>query len=87
MSRLDVKHRIVRQLLVFANRYGKRDAHGHIVIQIRLTQGDLADLGGATRERVNQVIGELRRADLIEIDSSNHITLRAPETLAHLTET
>lgn len=82
MSRLDVKHRIARQLLVFANRYGERDAHGRVVIQIRLTQGDLADLVGATRERVNQVLGELRREDLIEIDAASHITLCAPELLA-----
>ncbi len=81
MSRLDVKHRIARQLVVFANRYGARDAHGHIVIQIRLTQAELADLVGATRERVNQVLGELRREELIEIDAANHITLRAPEML------
>ncbi|OQY81427.1 MAG: hypothetical protein B6D41_19700 [Chloroflexi bacterium UTCFX4] len=55
-----------------------------MLIQIRLTQSDLADLIGATRERVNQGLGELRRAGLIQILPNNHVLAREPETLARL---
>lgn len=83
-ARLDVKLRVVRQLLIFADKYGKRREDGSVLIQIRLTQGDLADLIGATRERVNQGIGELRRAGLVFVDASNSISLCEPETLAQM---
>ena len=78
MSRLDVKRRVLRQLMIFANKYGARLADGTVLIQIRLTQANIADLIGATRERVNQVIGELRRGGQIRVDSTNHITLCDP---------
>jgi CRP-like cAMP-binding protein len=84
LSRLDVKQRVARQLLIFADKYGAPDAHGSILIQIRLTQADIADLVGATRERVNQVLGEMRRARLLEMDSTNHFTLYAREQLEAL---
>ncbi len=83
-ARLDVKLRVVRQLLIFADKYGTRCPDGSVLIQIRLTQSDLADLIGATRERVNQGLGELRRAGLIQILPNNHVLAREPETLARL---
>lgn len=85
-ARLDVKLRVARQLLIFADKYGARRAGG-VTLQLRLTQGDLADLVGATRERVNQGLGELRRAGLIFIDSNNVITLCDLDALTRLVKT
>lgn len=81
LSRLDVKQRVARQLLLFAIKYGQTRADGAVLIQIRLTQANLADLVGATRERVNQVLGEMRRARWIEMDGSGYITLCARDQL------
>lgn len=49
---------------------------------MRLTQGDLADLVGATRERVNRVMGAFKRANLLGIDAANRITIYRPNEMA-----
>jgi CRP/FNR family transcriptional regulator, cyclic AMP receptor protein len=40
--------RVARQLLAFAERYGKADADGSLFIPILITQGDIADLVGVS---------------------------------------
>src|SRR5262245_51447786 len=51
LATLDVNGRVARQLLAFAERY-KREKDGLLQIRIALTQGDIADLVGASRKRV-----------------------------------
>ena len=43
-------------MLAFAEKYGRSGASGDTLIPVRLTQGDIADLVGASRKRVNQVM-------------------------------
>jgi len=81
LATLDVYGRVARQLLAFAERYG-RPCDGEIRIPIALTQGDIADLVGASRKRVNQVIVAFKGQDLVGVDAEGYIILYDSEGLA-----
>lgn len=81
LASLDVNHRVIRQLLAFAERFGHPNGQGEIFIPVRLTQGDLSELVGASRKRVNQVMVLLKRKGLIAIDSNYWITILNPDAL------
>ncbi len=53
---LDVHSRVAKKLLELAEQYGVQTPDG-ILIDMRLTQAELATLVGASRESVNKVIG------------------------------
>lgn len=72
---LDVYGLVAFQILEFAELYGETLANGDRLIPIRLTQSDIAQLVGASRERVNQVMVSYRRKGLISIDPHFHITV------------
>jgi CRP/FNR family cyclic AMP-dependent transcriptional regulator len=82
LATLDVYGRVARQLLAFAERYGRPMADGEIRIPIALTQGDIADLVGASRKRVNQVMVAFKGQGLIGTDAEGHISLYDGEGLA-----
>ncbi len=82
LATLDVYGRVARQLLAFAQKYGKADAAGNIVIPIRLTQSDIAGLVGASRERVNGAIVHFKNRGYISIDQNFRITVHNLEALA-----
>lgn len=82
LATLDVYGRVARQLLAFAERYGKPRADGEIRIPIALTQGDIADLVGASRKRVNQVMVAFKSQELLNTDEEGHIVLYDREGLA-----
>jgi len=79
---LDVDGRVARQLLAFAERYGSGKTDGEICIPIKLTQGDIADLVGASRKRVNQVMVVFKQQDLIVVDDAGRITVKDRQGLA-----
>ncbi len=78
---LDVRGRVAAQLLAFANEYGE-DVSGGVRIPFRLTQTDIADLVGASRVRVNKVLGFHKRQGHIVVDRRHIVTVRDPEALA-----
>jgi CRP/FNR family cyclic AMP-dependent transcriptional regulator len=82
LATLDVYGRVARQLLAFAERYGRPTTGGEIRIPIALTQGDIADLVGASRKRVNQVMVAFKSQALIGTDAEGHIILYDSEGLA-----
>ena len=82
LATLDVYGRVARQLLAFAERYGRTGEDGEIRIPIALTQGDIADLVGASRKRVNQVMVSFKGQDLVGTDVEGHIILYDSEGLA-----
>lgn len=55
-----------------------------LFIPIRLTQGDMADLVGASRKRVNQVMVTFREHGLIMLDERGYITVQDRQALAQL---
>ena len=80
MATLDVYGLVARQILEFAELYGI-EAEGGKRIPMRLTQSNMADLVGASRERVNQVMVAYRNKDYITVDSRYHITVLKPDDL------
>lgn len=82
---LDVYGKVARQLLVFADQYGVPSASG-VQIPLRITQTDLAGMVGASRERVNQAVVNLRGRSLITVDTSYRTTVRDLERLRALVE-
>ncbi len=83
LSSLDVAGRLARQILAFAERYG-RNEDGAVRVTLRLTQTDLAELVGASRERVNQVMVEFRQRGFVQVDTSHHVLVMKPQELAKL---
>jgi len=82
LANLDVYGRVARQLLAFADKYGEASGDGDVMIPLRLTQTDLADLVGASRKRVNQVVVSFKKQGLISINSDYHVTVHKREPLA-----
>jgi CRP/FNR family transcriptional regulator, cyclic AMP receptor protein len=80
---LDIPGRIARQILVISANYGQQQDDG-LYIPLRLTQNDIAELVGASRKRVNQVVVALKREGVITIDLRWHITVHRREILERM---
>ena len=74
LATLDVNGRVARQLLAFAEKYG-REKDGVTQIRITLTQGDIADLVGASRKRVNQAMVLFKEQGFIDTDADGRIAI------------
>ena len=81
LASLDVYGRVARQLLAFTEKYGRPREDG-IQIRILFTQGDMADLVGASRKRVNQVMVSFKEQGLIGNDAEGHVMILDREGLA-----
>ncbi len=81
----DVTGRVAQQLAVLAREYHSGDASA-ITIPLRLTQGDLAALIGATRQSVNPVLVAFRRRGYISTDTNHRITVHQPAALERLSQ-
>jgi CRP/FNR family cyclic AMP-dependent transcriptional regulator len=86
LASLDVYGRVARHIVAFANKYGQRQPNGDIVLPIRLTQSDIADLVGASRERVNQIMSFYRQRKYISVDRNYHITIHNLDGLQQHTQ-
>jgi CRP-like cAMP-binding protein len=62
---LDVPARLAKQLLWLAENHGERTAAG-AQIEVRLSQQELGDLIGATRESVNKYLNEWTRSGVLK---------------------
>jgi CRP/FNR family cyclic AMP-dependent transcriptional regulator len=81
LATLDVNGRVARQLLAFAEKYG-HEKNGVTQIRIVLRQGDIADLVGASRKRVNQAMVLFKERGLIDTDAEGRIAIKNGEGLA-----
>ena len=81
LATLDVNGRVARQLLAFAEKFG-REKDGAKQIRIVLTQSDIADLVGASRKRVNQAMVLFKEQGLIDTDPDGRIAIKDSERLA-----
>jgi CRP/FNR family cyclic AMP-dependent transcriptional regulator len=78
----DVWGRVARQILAFAEAYGKPTTTGDILIPLRLTQSDIAGLVGASRVRVNQILVFYKQRKYISIDQNCRIIVHNAAALA-----
>jgi CRP/FNR family cyclic AMP-dependent transcriptional regulator len=74
LATLDVNGRVARQILAFAERYGHETPEG-AQIHLVLTQGDLADLVGASRKRVNQAMVYFKEQGLVSTDANGRFVI------------
>ena len=77
-----VRVRVAHMLAELAESFGRTDGD-RVVIDMPITQADLATLVGATRQTVNQALGELGREGLVE-RRRQRIVLPSIDALAHL---
>ena len=81
LATLDVNGRVARQLLAFAERYGREVKDG-VQVRIVVTQGDLADLVGASRKRVNQAMVFFKEQELASTDTDGRFIIHNKAGLA-----
>lgn len=82
LAALTVESRVARQIVVFAKKYGAPQPDGSVHIPIRLTQSDLSDMIGASREQTNKVLVSYRNRGIIAVDPNHHLTLLKADMLA-----
>ncbi len=75
---LDVHGRVAKKLLELSESHGVRTPSG-IRIELRLTQGELAAMVGASRESVNKVMGYLTDKQYITTDKHRTTVTRLAE--------
>ncbi len=71
---LDVHARVRHVLLDLVRRYGIKENSG-VLLNVELTQGELATMVGATRERVNRALASLRSQGLVELRAKKMVIL------------
>lgn len=63
---LNISERLAKKLIDLADKFGEPGNDGSVInISIPMTQKELAEMVGATRESVNKELGELRRAGIV----------------------
>ena len=77
-----VPGRVANLLLHLSREYGVPDPRGTLV-RIRLSQQDIGNLIGATRESVNHTLSDFRRKGLIDLEG-RRLIVRQPQPLEQL---
>jgi CRP-like cAMP-binding protein len=71
---LDVPSRLARSLLDLASRFGeRRERSSDICIELKLSQQELGDLIGATRESINKHLSDWSRQGFVRIQAGRMI--------------
>jgi CRP/FNR family cyclic AMP-dependent transcriptional regulator len=78
----DARTRIARILLELGEDFGT-ESSDWVSLEISVNQSDLATLVGATRQTVNEALGELRDDDLVALERGR-ITLLRPDRLREI---
>ena len=74
----DVPARVARVLLDLAESHGRPSPSG-VVVDVRLTQAELAAMVGATRETVNRALRSFERLNLLRYERNSVTVLRTEE--------
>lgn len=76
LATMSVQGLVAHHIIEFAESYGQRGANSQdIMIPIRITQNDLADIVGASRERVNHVVKHFKESGSISVNNQYRITI------------
>ena len=79
-----VGQRLARRLIDLAQRFGVETVRGTL-IQARLTQQELAEMIGTTRETLAHTLGDFRRRGMLDTDH-HQVLIRDAERLAELAQ-
>lgn len=79
-----VDQRLARRLIDLAHRFGSPTARGTL-IEARLTQQELAEMVGTTRETLAHTLGDFRRRGLLDM-AAHRVVIRDAERLAHVAD-
>jgi CRP/FNR family transcriptional regulator len=79
MAYQTVGQRLARKLIELGHRFGVKSVRGTI-IQARLTQQELADMIGTTRETLAHTIGDFRQRGLLTTEKQR-VVIRDAERL------
>jgi CRP/FNR family cyclic AMP-dependent transcriptional regulator len=74
--------RLARQLLLLLRSYGVTEDNGELRIGLALAQEDLAQLLGASRQRVNQELKALEREGVLRVEPTRLVVLARERLLA-----
>jgi CRP/FNR family cyclic AMP-dependent transcriptional regulator len=80
-----VSARLAKCLLGFADRWPEPVGNGSVRIKLRLPQGELGDLVGATRESVNKLVRQWTSEGILEMHDGV-VTIKKRAALEKLTE-
>lgn len=86
---LDVPSRLARSLLDLATRFGERRAAGSgVFLAIKLSQQELGDLVGATRESVNKHLSDWTRQGFLQMQNGRLVIsdMDSVRRLAHFSD-
>lgn len=87
LATMSVQGLVAHHILEFAQLYGQSGADGKdVTIPIRITQNDLADVVGASRERVNHVVKHFKENGSISVNNQYHITVHKMADLQRCVE-
>jgi len=81
LNTLPLAARLAKQLLLLAKSYGIAQGE-EIRIRLQLAQEDLAQLLGASRQRVNQELKELEREGVLRVEPTRLVVLSREKLLA-----
>ena len=85
MSVLNVECRLAKVILQLAERFGKEERRGEILLTLKLSQQELANMVGATREFVNRCLRGWQDQGIIEL-SKGRVVIRDVAALAAVCE-
>jgi CRP/FNR family transcriptional regulator, cyclic AMP receptor protein len=78
---LDIPQRLARRLLAMGRRRGRPTPTGGIHLVTAITQGELAGMVGASRQRVNQILSQWQSAKVIQLEGRGAVTILRPDLL------
>jgi len=79
----DIPGRLATTLLRLAAAYGSREPSGGVAVGLQVTQQELANLIGSSREMVNHALSHWKREGVIEVHGRS-IVIRRADALASL---
>jgi len=86
MSLLNVESRLAKAILQLAERFGKEERRGEISLTLKLSQQELANMIGATRELVNRRLRGWQDQGIIDL-ANGHVVIRDAAALAAVSQT
>jgi CRP-like cAMP-binding protein len=83
MHFLDIRTRLAKTLNRLAQDHGRTTAGGGIRIDLKLSQEDLGNLVGATRESINKQMRAWVEEGILEVSQTNIVVRKLPELQAY----